>query len=251
VRQIVLDTETTGLEVGQGHRVIEIAGVEIVNRRLTGRHFHKYVNPERHIDDGAFEVHGISLEFLADKPLFVEIAEEFLNFVRGAELIIHNASFDVTFLDAELACLKQEKLCIGSLCRVIDSLALARHKHPGQKNSLDALCRRYQVDNSARELHGALLDAEILADVYLAMTGGQTQLFDAGHDAAAGSDATMGERLEHLVLAADRPPLVVIRATMEEAAAHEHMLDLLDQRAGGGSLWRREVAGAGYGMVPA
>jgi DNA polymerase-3 subunit epsilon len=240
VRQIVLDTETTGLEVGHGHRIIEIGGVEIVNRRLTGRHFHKYVNPERDIDDGAFEVHGINGQFLADKPTFAEISEEFLSFVRGAELIIHNAPFDVAFLDAELALLAQEGLCIGRLCRVTDSLALARHKHPGQKNSLDALCRRYQVDNSARELHGALLDAEILADVYLVMTGGQTQLFGGGQDGRG--QENMEARLEHLVLAADRPALAVIRATPEEVAAHERMLDLLDERAEDGSLWRRAAA---------
>ena len=240
MRQIVLDTETTGLEVGQGHRIIEIGGVEIINRRLTGRHFHKYINPERDIDDGAFEVHGISREFLADKPTFADIADEFLAFVTDAELIIHNAPFDVAFLDAELAQLRKADLCISNRCRVTDSLALARHKHPGQKNSLDALCRRYQVDNSARELHGALLDAEILADVYLAMTGGQTLLFGAGQDGR--SERGAGEDLEHLVLAKDRPPLVVLRATPEETAAHERMLDLLDERAEEGSLWRRVAA---------
>lgn len=234
----MLDTETTGLEVGQGHRIIEIGGVEIVDRRLTGRHFHKYVNPGRDIDDGAFEVHGISGAYLLDKPTFREIAAEFLSFVQDAELIIHNAPFDVAFLDAELALLEREGLSIGSLCRITDSLALARHKHPGQKNSLDALCRRYQVDNSARELHGALLDAEILADVYLAMTGGQTQLFGAGFD-ADGREESLGDGSRHLVLASDRPALVVIRATPEEKLAHERMLDLLDQRAAGGSLWRR------------
>lgn len=237
----MLDTETTGLEVGQGHRVIEIGGVEIVNRRLTGRHFHKFVNPGRDIDDGAFEVHGISGEFLQGKPTFRDIAAEFLSFVRGAELIIHNAPFDVAFLDAELSLLEEAGLCIGRLCRITDSLALARHKHPGQKNSLDALCRRYQVDNSARQLHGALLDAEILADVYLAMTGGQTQLFGAGFD-ADGREEIPGEGQRHLVLASDRPALVVIRATPEEMLAHERMLDLLDQRAAGGSLWRRTAA---------
>jgi len=235
LRQIVLDTETTGLEVGQGHRIIEIGGVEIVDRRLTGRHFHKYVDPERAIDDGAFEVHGISREFLADKPRFVEIAEEFLGFVRGAELIIHNAPFDVAFLDAELARLDGGPGQIADLCRVTDSLALARYKHPGQKNSLDALCRRYQVDNSARNLHGALLDAEILADVYLAMTGGQTQLFGAATDARE-QDGDQ-QRLVHATLAADRPKLRVVRASVEESAAHEAMLDLLDRRSGG-SLWR-------------
>ncbi len=239
MRQIVLDTETTGLEVGLGHRIIEIGGVEIVNRRLTGRHFHKYVDPERAIDDGAYEVHGISSEFLADKPRFAEVAEEFLNFVRGAELIIHNAPFDVAFLDAELARLELGVGSIGDICRITDSLALARYKHPGQKNNLDALCRRYLVDNSARDLHGALLDAEILADVYLAMTGGQTQLFGTAQE---GSDRSDSEgRPVQARLAADRPPLKVIRASEDEAAAHEAMLDMLDGSSGG-SLWREVPA---------
>jgi len=239
----VLDTETTGLEVSQGHRIIEIGAVEIVDRRLTGRHFHKYVNPERDIDDGAYEVHGISREFLADKPGFAEVAEEFLEFIRDAELVIHNAPFDVAFLDAELARLQQAGLNIAGLCSVIDSLALARHKHPGQKNSLDALCRRYLVDNSARNLHGALLDAEILADVYLAMTGGQTHLFGGTQDGR--SDDTGGEWLAELALPADRPPLVVIRATPQEGAEHERMLDLLDEHAAAGSVWRRLEQQAG------
>lgn len=240
MRQIVLDTETTGLEVSQGHRIIEIGGVEIVDRRLTGRHFHKYVDPERAIDDGAFEVHGISSEFLADKPRFAEIADEFLSFVRGAELIIHNAPFDVAFLDAELARLAGvDPARIADVCRITDSLALARYKHPGQKNSLDALCRRYQVDNSARDLHGALLDAEILADVYLAMTGGQTQQFGAATDAREQEGGK--ERFVQATLAADRPPLKVVRASADEAAAHEAMLDLLDSRSGG-SLWRQAAA---------
>lgn len=237
MRQIVLDTETTGLEVSQGHRIIEIGGVEIVDRKLTGRHYHRYVNPGRDIDDGAYEVHGISTEFLADKPAFAEIAEEFLNFVRGAELIIHNAPFDVAFLDAELARINGRRDRIADLCHITDSLAMARHKHPGQKNSLDALCRRYQVDNSARDLHGALLDAEILADVYLALTGGQTQLFVASQEDGGGDG---GERwVGPRRLPADRPPLVVIHATEAEAAAHQRMLDLVDGRASGGSLWRR------------
>jgi DNA polymerase-3 subunit epsilon len=236
VRQIVLDTETTGLEVQQGHRIIEIGGVEILDRKLTGRHFHRYVNPGREVDDGAFEVHGISNEFLADKPRFEEIAEEFLEFIRGAELIIHNAPFDVAFLDAELALLAHDGLTVASLCRITDSLALARHKHPGQKNSLDALCRRYQVDNSARELHGALLDAEILADVYLAMTGGQTLLFSGGQSSSGQGRA---EEVAPVTLPADRPPLPVIRASAAERAAHETMLDVVDARADDGSLWRR------------
>lgn len=238
MRQIVLDTETTGLEVLQGHRVIEIGAVEVVDRKLTGRHFHKYVNPQRDIDDGAFEVHGISREFLADKPLFAEIAEEFLSFVRGAELVIHNAPFDVAFLEAELLLLGARERRIAGFCRIIDSLALARHKHPGQKNSLDALCRRYLVDNSARDLHGALLDAEILADVYLAMTGGQTLLFGSGQG-SNGAERSDGVKLP--TLAADRPPLPVIFASDAECADHERLLDLLDGRADGGSLWRRDT----------
>lgn len=240
MRQIVLDTETTGLEVGQGHRIIEIGAVEIVDRRLTGRHFHKYVDPQRAIDDGAFEVHGISSAFLADKPRFAEVAEEFLNFVRDAELIIHNAPFDVAFLDAELKRLSGSVTRIADICRITDSLALARYKHPGQKNSLDALCRRYQVDNSARDLHGALLDAEILADVYLAMTGGQTQLFGAAGDGRE-QQSSQGERQVQATLATDRPPLRVVRASDEELAAHAAMLDLLDTRSGG-SLWREAMA---------
>ena len=236
MRQIVLDTETTGLEVSLGHRIIEIGGVELIDRKLTGRHFHRYVNPQREIDDGAFEVHGISKEFLADKPVFCEVAEEFLDFVRDAELIIHNAPFDVAFLDHELSQLKGPRLKISAICQVTDSLALARNKHPGQKNSLDALCRRYEVDNSARSLHGALLDAEILADVYLTMTGGQTMLFGAGQDSSPGAERDEDAAVE---IAADRPPLAVISASQEELLAHEQMLDLLDSRAEQGSVWRR------------
>ena len=176
MRQIVLDTETTGLEPEAGHRVIEIGGVELIDRKPTGRHFHRYVNPQREVDEGALSVHGITNDFLADKPLFADIADELLMFIDGAELVIHNAPFDVMFLDYELGRLPQRRRRIEDRCTVVDTLALARHKHPGQKNSLDALCRRYDVDNSQRELHGALLDAEILADVYLMMTGGQTVL---------------------------------------------------------------------------
>jgi DNA polymerase III subunit epsilon len=237
VRQIILDTETTGLEVLQGHRVIEVGAVEVVDRKLTGRHFHKYVNPERDIDDGAYQVHGISRAFLADKPTFAGIVDEFLAFIQGAELVIHNAPFDIAFLDAELAMLGHGERAMVKHCRVTDSLALARHKHPGQKNSLDALCRRYLVDNSARDLHGALLDAQILADVYLAMTGGQTSLF--------GTTQTTASRLidgaGSAALPADRPPLPVLRATAAECEAHDRMLDLLDARAAAGSLWRRDT----------
>ena len=176
MRQIVLDTETTGLEVSQGHRIIEIGCIELVNRRVTGNHWHHYINPEREIDSGAFEVHGISTEFLQDKHRFAELAEEFRDYVAGAELVIHNAPFDIGFLNNELALLDPPLAALEESCSILDTLLLARQKHPGQKNNLDALCKRYGIDNSNRSLHGALLDARILADVYLAMTGGQTSL---------------------------------------------------------------------------
>ncbi|MEM7562325.1 MAG: DNA polymerase III subunit epsilon [Pseudomonadota bacterium] len=175
-RQIVLDTETTGLEVGLGHRIIEIGCVEMVNRRVTGNDWHFYFNPDREVDSGAFEVHGISNEFLADKSRFSERAADFLSYVEGSELIIHNAAFDVGFLNAELAALDPPEKDLESCCQILDTLVLARQKHPGQRNNLDALCKRYEIDNSHRSLHGALLDARILADVYLIMTGGQTTL---------------------------------------------------------------------------
>ena len=233
MRQVVLDTETTGLEAEQGHRVIEIGAVELVDRRLTGNHYHQYLNPERPIDEGAKEVHGITEEFLADKPRFAEVSEEFLAFIDGAELVIHNATFDVTFLDYELSLLSRTSPRIEHCCQVVDSLALARAKHPGQRNSLDALCRRYEIDNSSRVLHGALLDAEILADVYLAMTGGQTALFGGSDPAEAGqSEAAAFEPLP-----ADRPSLVVIQASAEELSAHDAYLDLLEERAGA-AIWR-------------
>lgn len=239
MRQIVLDTETTGLEVSQGHRIIEIGCVELVNRRLTGNHYHQYVNPQRDIDQGAIEVHGITADFLADKPVFARISSDFLDFVRGAELIIHNAPFDVGFLDAELQRLGGDAIMLGELCTVTDTLAMARARHPGQRNSLDALCQRYGVDNSQRDLHGALLDAEILADVYLALTGGQTalQLTEAADE--AGGQAR-GEPIVRL--GAGRRPLPVIAATAEELAAHELQLDAI--AAGGGRvLWRDGSAG--------
>ena len=192
MRQIVLDTETTGLEVSQGHRIIEIGCIELVNRRVTGNHWHYYVNPDRPVDSGAFEVHGISNEFLQDKPRFAELAEEFHQYISGAELIIHNAPFDVGFLDNELASLESPLTPVAKNCSVLDTLLLARQKHPGQKNNLDALCRRYSIDNSSRSLHGALLDARILADVYLAMTGGQTS-FGLDSEQASSSDQAAGE----------------------------------------------------------
>ena len=190
MRQIVLDTETTGLEVSLGHRIIEIGCIELVNRRITGNHWHFYFNPEREIDSGAFEVHGISNEFLQDKNRFSDHAIDFLDYVEGAELVIHNASFDVGFLNYELSGLETDVAILEERCQILDTLALARRKHPGQRNNLDALCKRYDIDNSHRSLHGALLDARILADVYLIMTGGQTSLgLDASQVSSTSDDA--------------------------------------------------------------
>lgn len=235
MRQIVLDTETTGLEPELGHRIIEIGCVELLNRRATGRHFHRYLNPERDIDEGALAVHGIGRAQLEREPVFAQVAEELLAFIAGAELVIHNAAFDVAFLDAELARLPAETRTIGSLCRVLDTLALARSMHPGQRNSLDALCKRYGVDDSRRELHGALLDARILADVYLAMTGGQGALaLGEAKAAPAGAAAAAAVR----VLVPGGVQLRVIAASAEELAAHEQLLALLDKASGGRCLWR-------------
>lgn len=239
MRQIVLDTETTGLEASLGHRIIEIGCVEIVSRRHTGQHFHCYINPEREIDAAAQAVHGISLEKLADKPRFADIAATFVEFIDGAELIIHNAPFDVGFLDAELARLERASpIRLLERCTVLDTLALAREMHPGQRNSLDALCKRYGVDNSRRELHGALLDARILADVYLAMTGGQGSLALE----AAGRAVAVPEQQA----VTQRPPgsLRVQRATEEERAAHEQLLALLQKKSGGQCAWREIEADA-------
>jgi len=229
MRQIVLDTETTGIEVSQDHRIIEIGAVELVGRRLTGRHFHRYIHPQRDIDEGAQAVHGISLEFLADKPVFGLIVDEFLDFVTGAQLVIHNAPFDVGFINHELGKLGKHYGRIEDRCDVIDTLAMARQLHPGQKNNLDALCKRYDVDNSQRQLHGALLDAEILADVYLAMTGGQVNLL-LRKDLDA-SDQQGGQEIRRL--AADRPRAPVIRASEEELAAHRKVVTKL----AGETLW--------------
>ena len=235
MRQVVLDTETTGLEPEQGHRVIELGAVELVDRRLTGNQLQLYMNPERDIDDAAYEVHGIAAEFLADQPKFGDVARRFLDFVADAEVIIHNAPFDTSFIDYELSLLDNASATsMAKVCSAItDSLALARRKHPGQKNSLEALCRRYGVDDSARELHGALLDAEILADVYLAMTGGQLSLF-------AGAEDPLGEGAAEVIrLPRDRPPVPVIAATEAELLAHERYLDNLDKVAEQGAVWRR------------
>jgi DNA polymerase-3 subunit epsilon len=232
-RQIVLDTETTGLEPEDGHRVIEVGCVELLNRRLTGRTFHQYLNPDRAIDPGAVEVHGLTSDFLADKPSFADVVDEFLAFIEGAELIIHNAPFDVGFLDHELR-LCGKDLTIDAACEILDTLVLARQRHPGQRNSLDALCKRYEVDNSRRELHGALLDAQILADVYLIMTGGQAAL---SLDAVSGPSENAETRV-----AASRPPgaqLRVLVADEEEIRRHEACLDRLDSALGDTCAWRR------------
>lgn len=236
MRQIVLDTETTGLDPSQGHKIIEIGCVELVDRRLTDRHYHQYINPQREVEAGAIEVHGITNEMLADKPVFDSIAEEFLEFVRGAELVIHNAPFDVGFLDAELKQLSRPMPVIADICGVVDTLVMARQKHPGQRNTLDALCQRYYVDNSQRDLHGALLDAEILADVYLVMTGGQTKLALAGE---GGGEQGRDRQHEILRLADNRPPLAVLLADEAELAAHREQLEIVDKASGGKSLWRQ------------
>jgi DNA polymerase-3 subunit epsilon len=235
VRQIVLDTETTGLEVSQGHRIIEIGCVELVNRKLTGNHYHQYINPHREIDQGAIEVHGITSDFLADKPAFDAIGAGFVEFVQGAELVIHNAPFDLGFLNSELQRVSIIDSALDGLCTVTDTLVMARAKHPGQRNSLDALCQRYEVDNSQRDLHGALLDAEILADVYLAMTGGQTalQLSESGNDNDGQARAEKISRLP-----AERERLPVIEATGEEREAHEVQLEAIAAASGGTVLWR-------------
>ena len=236
MRQVVLDTETTGLEPEQGHRIIEIGAVEILDRHLTGNRFHRYVNPERPIDDAAFEVHGLTIERLAKESGFGDVALEFLDFVRGAEVLIHNAPFDVSFINFEFSLLPDTvgiPSDIRDICEVTDTLDMARRRHPGQQNSLDALCRRYGVDNSQRELHGALLDAEILADVYLLMTGGQTSLFDSDSIQSVLSHAEGFERLP-----ADRPRLPVVQATPDELAFHEAMLDRMEAEAERGVVWR-------------
>lgn len=222
MRQIVLDTETTGIETSQNHRIIEIGCVELIDRRITDNHWHFYINPQREIDAGAFAVHGISLESLQDKPLFADIAQDFLDYVKGAELVIHNAAFDVGFLDHELAKISGESTRINTVCSVLDTLVMARQKHPGQKNNLDALCRRYFIDNSQRSLHGALLDARILADVYLAMTGGQTALSlddDSGQEEESG-DASF-RTIERT------GPLPIWTGTVESAQANDDYIAFL------------------------
>jgi DNA polymerase III subunit epsilon len=234
MRQVVLDTETTGLEVEQQHRVIEIGCVELLNRRLTGRTYHQYLNPQRDIDEGAQQVHGLTREKLAKEPTFAQVHPQFLEFIGGAELIIHNAPFDIAFLNAELARIEIAHK-VNDLCRVLDSLALARQMHPGQRNNLDALCKRYSVDNSRRDYHGALLDARILAEVYLAMTGGQANLTLSAESDTARSRAR--QAAPPRVGAGSR--VVVIRPSEHELAAHEQVLALLDKASGGRTVWRK------------
>lgn len=252
MRQIVLDTETTGLEPSQGHRIIEIGCVEVVNRRITGNHYHQYLNPDREIDSAAIEVHGITNEMLANKPRFAQIADEFLAFIQDAELIIHNAPFDVGFINHELGLLVAGGITptttsLDGHCTVLDTLVMARSLHPGQKNSLDALCKRYGIDNSQRTLHGALLDAEILADVYLAMTGGQVTLFQEGAVAATMEAVASAVRR----LAADRPALPVILAVEAELAAHRAWMEEIDKKSGGRCLWKRLEADDEPAVQPA
>lgn len=233
-RIVVLDTETTGLNPQEGHRIIEIGCVELVNRRLTGKHFQVYINPERMIDEGAVAVHGITNEFLKDKAVFSDIVDDFIAFIQGAELVIHNAPFDVGFINHEFSLLEKPNGSVEELCEVFDTLAFARKKHPGQRNSLDALCKRYGIDNSHRELHGALLDAEILADVFLLMTGGQSSLLD---DGTSVTKETHQQEIKYL--SADRPALTVIRCSEEELAEHRQRLEAI-AKAGGSCLWNLE-----------
>lgn len=239
MRQVVLDTETTGLDVGDGHRIIEIGCVELVHRRITGARFHHYLNPDRDIDAGAIEVHGITKEFLSDKPEFSAIAASFLDFVRGAELIIHNAPFDIGFIDSELALLGPQWGSIETYCPIIDTLAVTRQIHPGQKNTLDALCKRYDIDNSQRELHGALLDAQILAEVYLAMTGGQASLH-LETEAPQARAAANTDRLSRELAA----KLRVLLATPQERADHQCYLDMISAQSGGKCAWEQMAGGS-------
>ncbi len=228
LRQIILDTETTGLDPALGNRILEIGGVEIVNRQPTGKHFHRYINPERESEEGALQVHGITSDFLADKPKFREIAQAFVDYVSGAELVIHNAPFDISFLNHELRLLKMKP--VKDFCpSVIDTLKQARELHPGKRNSLDALCERYDVNNAGRTLHGALLDAQLLAEVYLAMTRGQGSLM---------IDATPAVSLQMDAGTREKVDIIVLRASADELAAHEAQLAEIDKASGGKAIWK-------------
>ncbi|MCV9880288.1 DNA polymerase III subunit epsilon [Brenneria izbisi] len=239
-RQVVLDTETTGMnKLGvhyEGHKIIEIGGVEVINRRLTGRHFHVYIKPDRLVDPEAYNIHGISDEFLADKPTYADIADDFLDFIRGAELVIHNAMFDIGFMDYEFRMLNRDIPKTETFCQITDSLLMARKIFPGKRNNLDALCDRYQIDNSKRTLHGALLDAEILAEVYLAMTGGQTSLAFS-MEGEMQRQENESETIQRITRPASA--LKVLYANEEELFAHEQRLDLIAKK-GGSCLWRNE-----------
>jgi len=232
MRQIVLDTETTGLEPKQGHRIIEVGCIELIDRRETNQNFHQYINPERDIEDGAFNIHGLSNEFLSNKPRFSDIAQEFIEFIRDSELIIHNAPFDVGFINSELKLLGKKWGRVEDYCTVFDTLILAREKHPGRKNNLDALCKRYEVDNSQRDLHGALLDAKILVDVYLKMTGGQTDLsFDSKE--IENTEKNKSENYKNK----RQEKLVVIEPTESESQHHHLLLKSIKEKNGGKCLW--------------
>jgi len=237
MRQIVLDTETTGINISEGNRIIEIGCVELVNRKLTGNHYHQYINPERDSEQGALEVHGITTEFLTDKPLFTSVAKDFIDFVSGAELVIHNAPFDVGFLDNELKLDGNKYGLISDHCTVVDTLVMAKNMYPGQRNSLDALCKRLGIENFNRELHGALLDSEILAEVYLLMTGGQR-----GLELGAGSnDASGNETAESVRQVLNAQALPVLKATDEEGNTHQEYLKFLDDKSDGQCLWLKEA----------
>ena len=235
-RQIILDTETTGLDPKKGHRLIEIGAIEMVNRRLTGNTFHVYLNPQRAVDLGALAIHGLNDAFLADKPLFTQILPDLLNYITDAELIIHNASFDLGFIEHELHLAQAEIKKIAQICCVTDTLLLARRMHPGQKNSLDALCKRYRIDNSHRSLHGALLDAQILSQVYLAMTGGQTSLLDN-----AFASTSVDPSLKQVAAVSTKNNAdwyhPVVFATTEELVAHTEFLSFLAKKSKGSCLW--------------
>ncbi|MFT4609399.1 MAG: DNA polymerase-3 subunit epsilon [Cellvibrionaceae bacterium] len=233
MRQIILDTETTGLEPSQGHRIIEIGCVEVINRKLTGRHYHQYIRPERNIDEQAIEIHGITPDFLKDKPVFSEIVDEFMAFIDGGQLVIHNAPFDVGFINHELKLHKGNFKAVKDHCSVIDTLVMARQKHPGQKNNLNALCKRYMVDNSQRDLHGALLDAEILADVYLMMTGGQTALSLSDKDTSSGG----GQQEEGIQRLSKKFITPIIRADITEEGAHQQKLQTIQKASGDNCIW--------------
>jgi DNA polymerase-3 subunit epsilon len=233
-RQIILDTETTGLYPEKGHRIIEIACLEMVNRQITGNHYHCYLNPERSVEIGAFNVHGLTEEFLSDKSKFIDVTHEFLPYIKGAELIIHNAKFDVGFINHELKLAKADIQSIESCCMITDTLAMARRKHPGQRNSLDALCKRYNVDNSKRTLHGALIDCQLLADVYLLMMGGKKKLFE--DDVSFERQRSFRKVNKKTIVEKD---LTIVKTNEEEAIAHEAFLDYLETQANQ-SLWRLE-----------